>query len=496
MVRIRSLLILLTFATALAGCNAPAVRRDAETLRFRAEMQRQIDKLELKPGVPLTMDQCEKYALQNSLDLRVRELTLKLQDDQVRLAFAGFLPKLSAEYDWLDRNNNPDIHVNFPGAPAGGETFSFQNKRQESFVFNGMVPVLDWGIAYYSFQTAIDRRRQGQFLLERTKQVLRRDVKIAYARYAGAIRQERLAQVANQAAQQVLRVARNLEREDMTVHADTVLIEAAVAQTVLELSLAQRRVEEMRLTLSQFMSVPPTLQFTIINELPPVPPPPTAQQVAEYDDRALAVRPELAVQDIQRHISSNAVRRAAAEFFPRIDAIGSFNWSNASVLVNPAYFGYGFRVSSALLDGGATIFRFKLAKKSAEVEKASSTLLSLGILYDVELRAMRVRQAWETARAAEVYDRSRRLALKRTIDLYKEGMEDEATTAQAIQNLTIQATALDAAQTNYLVAWYELEAAALPASSPTTRPTTHPSTRPALPSWMVLPGSMINTVQP
>ena len=94
-------------------------------------------------------------------------------------------------------------------------------------------------------------------------------------------------------------------------------------------------------------------------------------------------------------------------------------------------------------------------------------------------------------RPAEAYDRARREALKRTIDLYKEGLEDEATTAQAIQNLTIQATALDKAQTDYLVAWYELEAAALPPDSPTTQAATRPATQPAgsgfaiPPSWML-----------
>jgi len=125
-------------AAALAGCNAPQVRRDEETARFRKELQQQTDRMRLDPAVPLSMQRCEELALENSLDLRVREQQLKIQDDRVRLAFVGFLPKFSAAYDYTDRNNNPDIKFNMPsipGMPAGGsQSFSFQDKRQESFI--------------------------------------------------------------------------------------------------------------------------------------------------------------------------------------------------------------------------------------------------------------------------------------------------------------------------------------------------------------------------
>ena len=46
----------------LCGCNAPPVTRDAETTRFRAEMQQRLNQLELDPGVPLTMERCEEVA--------------------------------------------------------------------------------------------------------------------------------------------------------------------------------------------------------------------------------------------------------------------------------------------------------------------------------------------------------------------------------------------------------------------------------------------------
>ena len=57
---------------------------------------------------------------------------------------------------------------------------------------------------------------------------------------------------------------------------------------------------------------------------------PDGGTLAGMEEHALLVRPELQVQDLQRHISANNVRREFAAFFPRIDANGSFNWASNS----------------------------------------------------------------------------------------------------------------------------------------------------------------------
>ncbi len=463
---------------AAGGCkNAPPVKREVETARFQEAMRERAENLKLDASRPLSMEEAVKLAMDNSLVLRVRELGLRLQDEQVRLALSNGLPKASLNYSQTYRSN--EAAVSFGKVQA-----SFEDREQQRFAVNAAVPVLDFGLTYYAYQIALDHRRQERLLLERSRQLLARDVRIAYAEHAGAIRQEALANIAYQAALQVLRVARTLEREQMTVKADTSIVEAAVAQANLELSLVRRRVARTHLDLAQLMSLPPGVEYSIHPDLPALPQPLSAERLASFTNRALSARPELHVQDLERHISANAVRRAAADFFPRIDVIGSFNWSNQSAAVNPAYFLYGFGVAHSLLDGGATIWRFNLAKKNVDVQSARTILVSLGVVYEVELLALRTREAHETIIAAGILERSRREALDRIISLYKEGMEDEAATARSLADLTAQATILDRAQTDYQVAWYELEAAALPESRPTTQPSTQPATRPALPATL------------
>ncbi len=347
------------------------------------------------------------------------------------------------------------------------------------------MPALDWGITYYAYQNSLDRRRQEQLLLARSEQLLRRDVRIAYALHAGAVRQERMLRLALMAGQEVLRIARSLEKEKMAVRADTALVEAAVAQASLEHALAARRVHRRgwgfrsscrcrRGRRSISMPICPICRLRLVPAL-----------VAAYEDRALVRTAGVvgagpaAAHFGQRH------PQGGGRVFPRVDGIGSFNWTSNTMLVNPSYFLFGFSVAHSLLDGGGTIWRYELAKKTATLEEQRTLLLSLGVLYEVELRRLHVQQAWETIQAAAILEKARREALRRIVSMYREGLEDEAGAARSLADLTTQSTILDRAQTDYLIAWHELEAAALPEKR--TAAATRPTSRPAWSAPLGLP---------
>lgn len=453
----------------LASCDAP-VQRAAETQRFNDYLRQHARDLKFDPNSPLTMNRCRELALTNSLDLKVQELTLRLQDDQVALALTQGLPSGTLQYTNTKRSNE-NI-----GSVAGFTTV-LSDQHQREFTVQGMIPVLDFGLTYYSYRIAADQRRQQRLLLERAKQLLRRDVEVAYAEHAGALRQERLSETAYEAASEVLRVAGSLERAHLTVHADTILVEAALAQAALDLSTARQRVEETHLILAQLMTLPPGVTFTIDSLLPALPPAPDGALISAYEAGALARRPELTVQDLQRQVANSSVWQQASALFPHLNLVGGYDRTSSTMVANPAFFMGGFEITHSLLNGGATLVQVDQARKMQDVQKEQSLLTALGVLYEVELGALRVQEAGEIIKAAAVLEKSRREALDRIISLYKEGLEDEAGAARSLADLTAQATALDTAQTNYLVAWYELEAAALPENLPGA--TSQPASAPA-----------------
>ena len=438
----------------IGGCNAPTVDRAAEVQRFQKELHQRADALDIKPGAVLSVQECEELALKNNLNLAVSRLALRLQDDQVRLAFAGFLPHGNAMYDFSRRSNSAAVSF-------AGQEMSMQDQTQQNLSIGATIPVLDYGITYYGWQIAKDQRVQQRLLLVRAGQELRRDVRIAYAKHAGSLRQVKLSQINVLAAEAVLKVGESMERESLATHAEVAILRAALAQTQVDLTVSQRKVEETRLGLMQLMSLPADKAIAIDEKLPELPTPPTAEALAGLEEHALLLRPEMQAQDLQRHISAYNVKREVAAFFPRIDANGSFNWGSNSLNANPAFFMYGFQIASALLDGGSQIWRYGLADKTRTVEEERTLLLSLGVMYDVNLRALILQRDRETIHALEVTEEARKKAFEEIVSLYKAGLETEAGTAKALAELNIQSLGVDKAQTDYLVTWYEFQDATL-----------------------------------
>lgn len=465
------------FAATLGACNAPKVEREAEIARFRAALTERTAGLEIPAEGPLTLEACQAIALANNLAFRVDQLALQLQDQQVRLALAGGLPRVTGAYRGTTRSNEP--LVSFGGGPG----VPMEDRKQQMVAVEATVPVLDFGLTYYAWQIAKDRREQERLLVLRAAQVLQRDVAIAYVEHAGALRQLAIAKLNVEAAEAILKVAQSMEREELATSAETAVFRSALAQVEVQRTEAQRRVAETRLTLGQLLGVPPGAVPAVIVALPELPVPPDEETLARLELHALQVRPELHVQDLERHIAANAVRRAIADFFPRLDLVGSFNWTSNSFMVNPAYFVGGAQVAGTLVEGGAKIARYRLAKGQLPVEQERALLLALGVLYDVDLRAVQLRHQRETIAALEVSESARQEALARIISLYKEGLENEAATARALADLNVETLALDQARTDYLVRWHQFLAAALPGveapGAPETPAATAPATMPA-----------------
>ncbi len=475
--RWRAFITILTAAAlaVLGGCSAPNVPRAEENARFKTYLIDLAKQVNIDPARPLTMGQCENLALANSLNLSVQNLTYRLQDDKVALSLVTGLPNFSLNYNEQERSNPNRVLT--PTGTGSSVATTINNQYTRNLAVQAVLPVLDFGLTYYSYRMAVDGKKQEYLTIQRAEQLLRRDVRIAYTRHAGAIRQRQLADIAYQAAEQVLKSARSLEREQLSVPADTAQVEAAVAQAGLDLAQAKNSVRQTHLVLSQLMSLPPEVDFSIISDLPPLPSQPTEQDVKGWEERSLVARPELYVQDLERQIAASDVRRQASEFFPHLDLTASFNWSNLLGAVNPAFFLGGFQVTHSLLDSTASIWRYQMAQRETDVQKAQSLLVMLGVLYEVDFSALQVANAYETVQAAQVLDRSRRAALNRVISLYREGIESESGAARALADLTTQATLLDQSETEYFVAWHQLEAAVLP-EEPLTQPATQPASQP------------------
>ena len=439
----------------LAGCRVPAVRRDAEIGRFDAAMAARQAADGVAVAVPLSMERCVEIALARNLDQRVRALQLSLADDRVRQALADGLPSASVAFSDTRRNNEPLVSF------GGGSPVQMEDQDMQSVTVQGVIPILDWGTTYYAWTIARDRRHQERLLLERSRQALTRDVRCAYVRLASAQREERLARVATLAAGELLKVARSLEREGLQAKAATAEVEAGAALAALAWSSARRSVEQTHLALARLLSLPPGADFAVMDTEPPPRPIVAAAAIARLEQGALERRPELQVQDLQRHIAAGTVRQRLAEFFPHVDALPSYNWSSLSTAVNPGYWRFGVQVSDSLLNGGRNLADLRLAKKDVSVEEERTLLLTLGVLYEVDFRVLQLYALHDTVLARQALVTARTEALRMVVSRYVQGLESGSDAVRTLAETYSARIDLDRARTEYQAAGFELDAAAL-----------------------------------
>lgn len=457
----------------VSGCRVPDVQRAAELSRFQAELAARQAAYGISAEAPLSMDRCVELALVNNLDYQVRKLQASLQDDQVRLALADGLPRV--DFSWLASKRSNKALSNM----GGGAPVETEDERGRAATVQGVIPILDWGTTYYAWGMAKDRQQQELLLLERARQTLARDVRSAYVHLAGAQRQERLSRVAVLAAQELLRVAKSLEREELDTRAATAEVEAGLAQAALSWSNLRRGVEQARLNLAQLMSLPPGLMFTIDDTLPRLRPLPAAAEIPALEESALVNRPEMAVQDKQQHLAAIAVRKEIAAFFPHVDGLAGYTWSSQSMLANPSYYRFGLQVSDSLLNGGRNLWSLNAARKTVKVEQQRTLLLSLGILYEVDFRLLLLYRLYDALVAREAVVTAQTETLKQVVSRYVEGLETGTETIRSLAEMYIARLDLDLARTEYLVAWFELDTATLMAAPVGREATSEPPAAPA-----------------
>jgi outer membrane protein TolC len=444
---------------ALLSCSAPRVDRSAETARFQKETQERLAALQIDSSKPLTLADCEAIAVKNNLAYRVQLLQVQLQDERVRLAMSDWLPKAQADFNQSRQNVPPLVSI------GGGKPVEMQDQGFKAFNLHAMTSIFDFGATYLAWQTAKDRRAQEQLATVRTRQTLLRDVRVAYARYAAAVRQEKLSQSAVEAALEILRVAKSLEREGLNSPADSAFVESALAQAGLQLALVRSSIAELRLRLNETLSLPNGTPYAIEPALPELPPALKPEEIPDLEAHALRLRPEVFAQDLQQHIAADTVRKEIVGFLPHVDGALDFNWSTLSNQVNPTFYTLGFSVAQSLLDG-SRVFRLREAKKNVSVQREQALLVATGVLYDVDLRALQCLRTRNVLFASDVLVNSQATLLKEVQNRFREGIESGANAAKALADLRGAELEQDHARTEYLTSWYELRAAALTDEEP------------------------------
>lgn len=460
-------------ASLAVGCAVEPTEREAEISRFQGAVAERLAALDLRADRILTLDECEQIALVGNLNYRVALLEARLADEAVRIAYTKMLPNADAEFRHMERSNDPLIDTGggssgsssgqggAAAVPEQEETeVSFEDKEIDSFRIGAVVPILDFGATRFAWHIEKDRRMQQRLALVRARQTLLRDVRVAYVRLAAAARDVDLLRAEVDAHLEALRVARSFEREGIVAPSDVAGVEAGLARAQLDLTLGERDILLAKARLSRVLSIPSIVDYQVESlpeTLPPLPE--SVDDVRRLEDLALRRRPEAWSQDLARDSAATLVRQRIAEFFPSLDGLVEFNWSSNSKVVNSSYFNVGFSVAHSLLDGGASIYRYRSAEHEVVTEEERALLIAMGIVFEVDFRILELARATDGLAAREKLVAAREKSFSLVAARAREGLESGAELARSLADLHSALRDRARNRADVLVALHELDAA-------------------------------------
>lgn len=388
--RIANLLNLATVASFLVGCCAMkdpmhlALTRDHNAEAELAFIQ---DPREIPES--LTLEEIIDIAIARNLDLMVKELEFRIQQEKITGETLKMLPafNLTKEASW--RNKRP---ITLNTTTAGATPTQSSSRRVNRWDASGTWYLVDFGISYFRSRQEQKKAVGMGFQYDRAKQNLILDVTKAYWKAIAAKRAiENSLELLEIAKQQEERYLANYEHRNLSQFQG---LEAETKLIALELQLTrfQNDLDEARAELAALMGISPCTPF----ELAPVR---EDAQIVDIGDVccletvALHNRPELFSSDMDERILADEARIAIISMFPPAAPFAGYNGDYDRFLVNHHWIIYGMRATWNLLAIPQHLSDAKIAMHRKTLTKETRLALAMGIIAQLHIANVKYEEA-------------------------------------------------------------------------------------------------------
>ena len=368
-----------------AGCKS---HRDYEDDRAEsAALHFQQAKFREMPGEQLTLQKCIEIALKNSLQARVSELEIEVQQEMETAEALGMLPQLNVNNNFTARSKTPASSSKKIAATGRTYGASYSEDKIINYLnIDLMFSMLDFGLTYFNTRQQADRVVLYRQRSERAAQNLIYDVVRAYFRV-----------VAAQRAQQITSAL----LEECRSHHDTItkLAKAnkisparAFAETrrfmdmEKRLTAYQRNYESACVELRTLMGYYPSPMITVDESvLDAVPEYSFLPDIDLMEQIAILQRPELYEADIQKHINILECRKTLVLMFPNVKLYADWSNSNNSFLYNKSWWELGLRAAYNLLRLPQNIARARAYDKQIDTEEFRAYAQAVAVMAEVRI---------------------------------------------------------------------------------------------------------------
>ncbi|NDY93545.1 TolC family protein [Ideonella sp. TBM-1] len=333
----------------LSACDhmMPAVPAGAPLDEVIDEDRQAVQKGVEPLGETLGLDQAIARALKYNLDRRAKLMEEALAARQVDEVGFDRIPKLlgSAGYSHRDEERTSRSKDSVTGAPSLANPSISQDKEHLFSSLTLSWNLLDYGLAHFSYQQAVDRALQAEARRRKASQLLVQDVRSAFFRAASAQKLQGEVRAALALAEDGLADARKSEQEALRNPLDSLRYQRQLTENMRLLESIEQELVAARFELAALINAPVMQQVRLLADDEPLPPDLLTTSVDEMELAALRQNPDLRDHLLQRRIAQAEAYKAVGRMLPNIGvSYGAYNdddrylinqqWNEATVNVS------------------------------------------------------------------------------------------------------------------------------------------------------------------
>ncbi|MBV9520114.1 MAG: TolC family protein [Hyphomicrobiales bacterium] len=374
-------------ALLLAGCILVPKPLTTEERRSEVQVDRQAMFADMEPLTrPLTLNDAFARALKYNLDKRVKVMEEALATNDLDLSRYDLLPKLSVDGLGTTRNRFD---------ASSSESIL---TRQQSLVpstssdinrFTGDLTlswnILDFGVSYFNARQQSNRVLIAQEQYRKAVQTLLQDVRRAFWRAAAAQSLDAEVKQAIRVAEATLPAARRVETEGLKSPVDSLRYQKALLDAIRQLETNQQALAVSKDELASLINLPPGQPYTVaVPDLNSLRADPLSMRVAEMENTALLLNPDIRAESYESRISADETRKALLKLLPGVTLSFDPNYDSNSFTVHHYWLAGAARVNgylSNLLTAPVVIPRTEYEERLAALKRQAMSMAVLAKLY-------------------------------------------------------------------------------------------------------------------
>ncbi len=384
-----------------ACCPTATPHRDYLRLEKMEEDTFEIDRTPI-PEKPLKYYDIIEIALQQNLELKVKEQEVRIKQEMATSATWKILPSLILNSEQYGRNRNTGSSsqslTNQPPAPPSISSEQHDLTYNLTYTWN----LLDFGLSYGRAKQEANKELMAELEYRRLSQNVVLEVTKSYwkAQLAqkGVEKSEELIRKINEYQDKL----RYFATKGTIPAVPTLKMDAQLSKLKLQLQDFHRDFVTAKNQLAQFMGFKDADSFKLVPEEMEMPRE-FSFKWEELQDTALFNRPELYSRDLEEKIFTEEIRNQALLMAPSVGLYGATNFDSNKFLVYNKWLQAGLKVTYNLFNIPAAYYDMKTAEEQRTLVIKNRVALSLGVLTQLQLAILLYVDAEENWKLAKEY---------------------------------------------------------------------------------------------